>query len=154
MTLEELYNELGTFKWIGADEGWDSAIATVRQKIREELEKDINEPGNAFGMTDEDIKNLYEDMSDAFKDVPSIIVNPDSYTTNKIKWAKCQVCGRDKKYSGGLLGGVMVCKYDCERKAGATFNVESVPCIFDAPEIQMSKVMGVSCSCPKCSPKC
>ena len=32
--LENLYKELGTLKWIGADEGWELAIDAVRKHIR------------------------------------------------------------------------------------------------------------------------
>ena len=37
--LEELYNELGTLKWIGSDNGWDKAIEAVRTEIKKRLGK-------------------------------------------------------------------------------------------------------------------
>ena len=37
--LEELYDELGKCNWLGADDGWDRAIDTVREHIREKIGK-------------------------------------------------------------------------------------------------------------------
>ena len=36
-TIESLYNELGSLKWIGADEGWNEAIEAVRKHIQRNI---------------------------------------------------------------------------------------------------------------------
>jgi len=36
-TLEDLYDELGKLKWLGADDGWDKAIEAVREHIKVKL---------------------------------------------------------------------------------------------------------------------
>jgi len=36
--LEDLYNDLGTLKWLGSDDGWDRAIEAVRAEIKKRLE--------------------------------------------------------------------------------------------------------------------
>ena len=36
-SLESLFNDLGTIKWLGADAGWDSAIESARKEISRRL---------------------------------------------------------------------------------------------------------------------
>jgi hypothetical protein len=55
-TLLEIYNNLGTLKWAGADESWDTAIETVRDdlfnKIKKSLRKtdkiDLEQPATIY----------------------------------------------------------------------------------------------------------
>lgn len=35
--MKELYEDLGTLKWLGEDEGWDLAIEAVRREILRRL---------------------------------------------------------------------------------------------------------------------
>ena len=37
--LVRLFDELGTVRWIGADDGWDRAIEAVRARIQEEYQR-------------------------------------------------------------------------------------------------------------------
>lgn len=41
MTLEELYNKLGTMEWVGQEKGWNSAIEAVRRLVREKCCPDV-----------------------------------------------------------------------------------------------------------------
>ena len=36
-SLVDLYNDLGTLKWIGSDEGWDLAIQAVQKEIKKRI---------------------------------------------------------------------------------------------------------------------
>jgi hypothetical protein len=37
--LVRLFDELGTVRWMGADDGWDRAIEAVRARIQEEYQR-------------------------------------------------------------------------------------------------------------------
>lgn len=37
----EVYNDLGTIKWAGADESWDIAIEAVRKDIFNKIKKSL-----------------------------------------------------------------------------------------------------------------
>lgn len=39
--LARLYFELNTLRWIGADEGWELAIAAVRKRIAQEIPDEV-----------------------------------------------------------------------------------------------------------------
>ena len=51
--MRRLHKELGTLKWMGADEGWELAIAAVREHISAEVDLQTaggtTEPGNKKG---------------------------------------------------------------------------------------------------------
>jgi hypothetical protein len=171
MTLEDLYNELGTMKWAGADDGWDLAINAVRKKIAESLKED-EKPTNAFGMTDEDIQKAYEELQEAIeKGLPGpgvITTTPFTPFTDMVEkvnktsmWGICPVCGREEKYTSGLGMSITHCKYDCTNKKGTKgsnfYEPQIQPrtiCLFDAiDDWSDTPIMGLACTCPKCSPR-
>lgn len=165
MTLEDLYNELGTMRWVGSDEGWDLAIEAVRKRIREEVE---TKPTDAFGITDEDIQKAYDKLQSAINKetgtIPLTIGKYDKLVEKAIKqipWTTCPICGRDEKYSSGLGMSIMHCKYDCTNKKGTKgssfYDINIQPtsiCLFDAiKDWSDTPIMGLACTCPKCSPR-
>lgn len=172
MTLEELHDELGTLKWVGSDEGWDLAVEAVRKLLRDEIKAEKEEePENAFKLSDEEIEELRKELNDLPSGgIITLAGNPeDLYAVNEGStytqltlplWDKCEVCGRDKKYVSGL-DLEMTCKYGhttiepVQTPFTTTYGeVKSIPCAFDNIDWKTNPIMGLSCSCPKCSPQC
>lgn len=169
MTLEDLYNELGSIDWYEVDGSWNDAIEAVRKKIREEVE---TKPTNAFGMTDEDIQKAYEELREAIaKELPGpgvIMTTPFTPFDDMIEkvnkesmWSICPICGREEKYSSGLGMNITHCKYDCTNRKGtrgSNFYEQNLQprttCLFDAiDDWTDTPIMGLACTCPKCSPR-
>jgi hypothetical protein len=146
MTLEELYDDLGKLKWLGADEGWDLAIEAVRTKIREEV---VKAKQKEIKLT-EDVTIDPKTIREAFKwkDVPKMV--------------DCDNCGKEMMVLDGQHFG-HTC-FDCSLSGitnvntFGTFRPLEEPtkerCMFDNFNGTQDPFLGLACTCPKCSPRC